>query len=59
MKYARRRGYDAAIQFDADGQHRPDFIEQLVCEMERTGADIVIGSRFVTEKKPLSARMVG
>ncbi len=47
------------IQFDADGQHRPDFIEQLVCEMERTGADIVIGSRFVTEKKPLSARMVG
>lgn len=59
MKYARRHGYDAAIQFDADGQHRPDFIEQLVREMERTGADIVIGSRFVTEKKPLSARMVG
>ena len=23
MKYAYRHGYDAAIQFDADGQHRP------------------------------------
>ena len=27
--------------------------------MEEKGADLVIGSRFVTEKKPLSLRMVG
>lgn len=59
IKYAQRMGYDAAIQFDADGQHRPEYIKVLVDEMERTGADILIGSRFVTEKKSHSARMIG
>lgn len=59
IKYAKRKGYDAAIQFDADGQHRPEFIKVLVDEMGNTGADIVIGSRFVTEKKSHSARMIG
>lgn len=59
IKYALRMGYDAAIQFDADGQHRPECIKTLVDEMERAGADIVIGSRFVTEKKSHSARMIG
>lgn len=59
MKYALSHGYDAAIQFDADGQHVPTFIPAMVAEMERTGADIVIGSRFVNERKSLSARMLG
>lgn len=59
MKYALRNGYDAAVQFDADGQHVPAYIEKLADEMERTGADIVIGSRFVTEKKSASMRMIG
>ncbi|WP_312102999.1 glycosyltransferase family 2 protein [Pygmaiobacter massiliensis] len=58
MKYALEKDYDAAIQFDADGQHRPEFIQPMLdklCE----GYDIVIGSRFVQKKKPLSARMMG
>ncbi|NHM16155.1 glycosyltransferase [Eggerthellaceae bacterium zg-887] len=59
MKYALEHGYDYAVQFDADGQHRPEYLEALVAEAERSGADIVIGSRFVTEKKPVSARMTG
>lgn len=59
MKYALSHGYDAAIQFDADGQHVPTYIPAMVAEMERTGADIVIGSRFVNERKSLSARMLG
>ncbi|NGM17166.1 glycosyltransferase [Eggerthellaceae bacterium zg-893] len=59
MKYALEHGYDYAAQFDADGQHRPEYLEALVAEAERSGADIVIGSRFVTEKKPVSARMTG
>lgn len=58
MKYAYYQKYDCAIQFDADGQHRPEFIEAMRREMEK-GYDVVIGSRFVTEKKPLSARMLG
>ena len=59
MKYAHRHGYDHAIQFDADGQHIPVYIENLVRDMEQTGADVVIGSRFVTQDKPASLRMLG
>ncbi len=58
MKYAHRHGYDYVVQFDADGQHRPEFITSLV-EKAMGGYDIVIGSRFVDEKKPVSARMMG
>lgn len=59
MKYAYNKNYDAAIQFDGDGQHRPEYIEEMAKKMQETGADIVIGSRFVTEKKPFTARMAG
>lgn len=59
MKYAKRHGYDYAVQFDADGQHSAAYISQLVDAAERSGADIVIGSRFVDAKKPFSARMLG
>lgn len=59
ITYALAHGYDAVIQFDADGQHVPSYIPAMVEEMNRTGADIVIGSRFVTERKPLSPRMIG
>lgn len=59
MLYAYRHGYNHAIQFDADGQHMPHHIADLVHDMEKTDADIVIGSRFVTESKPRSLRMLG
>lgn len=58
LKYAYRKGYDYAIQFDADGQHRPEFIGSMLDKIQE-GYDIVIGSRFVTEKKPRSMRMLG
>lgn len=59
MKYAERNGYDYAIQFDADGQHSAAYINDMVDVAERTGADVVIGSRFANCKKPFSPRMVG
>ena len=59
MKYAKRHCYSSAIQFDADGQHMPSSIEPMLAMMHRTGADIVIGSRFVSQKKPNSLRMLG
>lgn len=59
VTYALSHGYDAVIQFDADGQHMPVHVPPMVAEMERTGADIVIGSRFVSERKSFSARMIG
>lgn len=58
MKYAMQHGYDAALQFDADGQHRPEYIQPMLDRLNQ-GFDIVIGSRFVTEKKELTLRMLG
>ena len=58
LKYAWRKGYDYAIQFAADGQHRAEYIAPML-EKIQEGYDIVIGSRFVTEKKPHSLRMIG
>lgn len=59
MKYALRQKYDAAVQFDADGQHRPEYLELMLREMEEGNRDIVIGSRFIDEKKDFSPRMIG
>lgn len=59
MKYAFKHDYGHAIQFDADGQHIPEYISDLVETMDSTHADIVIGSRFVSERKPASLRMLG
>ena len=58
MKYAYKNGYDVAIQFDGDGQHEAKYLKELVKSIEE-GNNIAIGSRFVTEKKPLTMRMVG
>lgn len=57
MKYAYRHDYDCAIQFDADGQHLPEYVTSLIEAMQ--DADIAIGSRFITDKKPISLRMLG
>ncbi len=58
MKYAYQRGYRYAVQFDGDGQHRPEYIESMRRRIDE-GYDIVIGSRFVDEKKNFSPRMIG
>ena len=59
MKYAFQNGYQYALQFDADGQHDPACISDLDYQIRNSKADIVIGSRFVTDKKPHSLRMLG
>lgn len=59
MKYAYKEKYDIAIQFDGDGQHQAKYLKDLVKEIEMKNCDVVIGSRFVTEKKPHSLRMFG
>ena len=58
-RYAVDHGYDYMIQFDADGQHRPEYLSALVEKAVKTGSDIVIGSRFLTVRKDKSMRMVG
>ena len=59
LKYASTKGYDAAIQFDGDGQHNAEYILELSKNMEMANADVVIGSRFLNAKKSINPRMIG
>lgn len=60
-KYALRNDYEYAIQLDADGQHDPEDLENLVNEIKQSNYDMVIGSRFVekTNYKGSFMRRIG
>lgn len=45
--FARREGYDALVQVDADGQHDPNDLDRLFEGL--ADADIVVGNRFHPE----------
>lgn len=45
-KYAYYNDYDVAIQVDADGQHDPKYINEMIKEIN-SGNDMVIASRFI------------
>jgi glycosyltransferase involved in cell wall biosynthesis len=59
MKYACRHGYDAAVQFDADGQHMPQYINKMADAMQEQHADIVIASRNLAGGGAVGARGTG
>ena len=60
IRYALSRGAEFIVTFDADGQHRPEDIAVLLDTQRRTGADVVIGSRFLgsAENIPASRRAI-
>lgn len=45
-RFAVENGFDVAIQIDADGQHDPGHVGDLLGVLADDGADIVIGARF-------------
>ncbi len=47
FRLAASRGYDCVITMDADGQHVPLSVTNLIKAMQDEDADIVIGSRFL------------
>lgn len=49
-RYALKKGYDIAIQFDGDGQHRADQVTAIRASLLAGGGDLVVGSRFLGEK---------
>lgn len=49
-KYARKNGYDYAVQIDGDGQHDPKYISQMIEVLEKENADMAVGSRFITKE---------
>lgn len=57
--YALKKQYDFIVQCDADGQHEPRYIKDMLEAVVNKNADVVIGSRFVYDRKPFSFRMLG
>ncbi|WIV19878.1 glycosyltransferase family 2 protein [Paenibacillus polygoni] len=49
-RYAAEHHYDYAVQIDGDGQHNPSDLNRLLDAILETGADMVIGSRFITKE---------
>lgn len=61
FRYAALHDYDIAVQTDGDGQHPPSELPMLVNALVESGADVVLGSRFIEDKgyKAPPARRVG
>lgn len=59
--YGIRYGYDMAVQVDGDGQHDAAFLQKMAECLEETGADMVIGSRFIEKQgfQSTGARRIG
>lgn len=55
-RYAAANGYDYAVQLDGDGQHNPEDLDRLIAAIEESGADMVIGSRFVEDSSYRGSR---
>ena len=58
FQFARRRGYDAVIQVDADGQHEPADVQALIDALA-AGANVVVGSRFPSGFETGAVRRAG
>lgn len=59
MKFAFRNHYDCALQYDGDGQHNPKYIKDMISVMSDENLDIVIGSRYLNDKKEFGLRAIG
>ena len=59
--YALQYPHDFVVQLDADGQHEPRYIRDLLSVLQSDGADMVIGSRFlgIQGYRPSWIRRVG
>jgi len=53
FRFAVLRGYDTVVQVDADGQHPVHQISDLIEAAQSTGADLVIGSRYLSSDSTL------
>lgn len=49
FRYALSGGYDAAVQFDGDGQHRADEIPKILEPYRKNKTDLAVGSRFLSD----------
>lgn len=50
FKFALQNNFDVAIQMDGDGQHPPIELEKIILPIYENEADVVIGSRYITNE---------
>ncbi len=58
FRYAVQNGYVAVIQCDADGQHQSHHIQDLISTANKTKADFVLGSRFLSSANTMDPHIV-
>ena len=60
MDYAIMKGADIIINFDADGQHNPKEVKDLVRPIIKKESDVALGSRFLKKGSniPLAKKIV-
>jgi dolichol-phosphate mannosyltransferase len=47
FRYGLTRGYDYLFEMDADFSHNPRYLPEFIRTLEREGADLALGSRYV------------
>lgn len=55
FQFAKIMKADAVVTFDADGQHIPDDLDDLLTPVLSNQADVALGSRFLKKKKNIPA----
>lgn len=58
-EYFLNNNYDYFLQFDGDGQHRYEFISELINTIIKNNADLVIGSRYLNKKLKFNLKSFG
>lgn len=53
IDYALNQGADIIVTFDADGQHNPKEIAQLVAPIQKKEVAVTLGSRFLQKKSSI------
>jgi polyprenyl-phospho-N-acetylgalactosaminyl synthase len=55
IRFAHEHGAAFIVTFDSDGQHRVEDIDALIERQRETGADVVLGSRFLGRAEGISS----
>lgn len=59
LSYAEQNGFSMAATMDADGQHSPQDVVRGFVELEKRGADLLIGSRLIDSQGMSKVKVLG
>lgn len=59
LSYANQNNFDIAATMDADGQHNSDDVVNGIKKIQKTGADLLIGSRLINSRGMSRVKVLG